>query len=45
MCKLTSTVAGGALRVHNDLVDGLDGEDALEVGVNVREKGHDSGPD
>ena len=43
-CGPTLSVARGATRVHQDLVDSLDGEDTLEVGVNVRENGHDCSP-
>ena len=40
----TFPVARGATRVRKDLVGSLDGEDAPEIRVNVREKGHDCGP-
>lgn len=41
----TFSVARGAARVHDNLVDSLDGEDASEVLVDVRENGHYCSPD
>ena len=39
------SVARSATRIHKDLVGSLDGEDAFEARVDVRENGHDCCPD
>ena len=44
-CGPTLSVARSAARVHKDLVGSLDGEDASEARVDVRENGNDCGPD
>ena len=44
-CERTLSVAWSFARVHNWFVDGVYGVDTREVRVNVRIKGHDSGPD
>jgi hypothetical protein len=44
-CGPTLSVARSATGVHKDLVGSLNGENASEVRVDVRENGHDCGPD
>ena len=44
-CEHTLSVAGSEARVQKDLVDSLDGEDASETRVHVREKCYDNSPD
>ena len=41
----TLSIAGSEARVRKDLVGCLDGEDASEARVHVREKCHDCSPD
>ena len=44
-CRPTLSVARSEAWVHKGFVYSLDGEDTSEIRVDVRENGHDCGPD